>query len=227
MEREQQIRHSWSSNATKWIDVIRREKIESRRLVTNEAIVKAILKFAPRKVLDLGCGEGWLCRALNRHGVETVGLDATEGLIQSAREQGNGERYEMLAFEDIIAGQPLPGAPFDGIAINFSLFAEASTAALLQALKPGLCSGTLIFIQTLHPYFQIDKGQPYISQWHDNSWDGLEGGFTDPHHWYYRTMADWLNLFAGLGLKIVEVQEPLHPQNQRPASVIFTIGTGQ
>lgn len=222
MNKEEHILQSWARNADNWIDVISREKIESRKLVTNRAIVETILKYHPLKVLDLGCGEGWLARSLNQQGIETIGVDGTEGLILSARVQGGGQ-YEVLSYEDIIAGSPLPGAPFEGIAINFSLFTEDSTGTLLQALKRSLSPGGMIFIQTLHPYFQIDKGQAYRSQWYDNSWDGLEGGFTEPHHWFCRTMGDWLNLFVAQGFQLVELQEPLNPKTQKPASALFVV----
>ena len=222
MEKEKHILQSWARNADNWIDVISREKIESRKLVTNRAIVETILKYHPRNVLDLGCGEGWLARALNQHGIETIGVDGTEGLIRSAREQGPGQ-YEVVSYEEIIAGRLLPGAPFEGIAINFSLFTEERTGTLLQALKRSLTPGGRIFIQTLHPYFQIDKGLSYTSKWFENSWDGLEGGFTDPHHWFCRTMGDWLNLFVNQGFQLVELLEPLNPNTQKPASALFVV----
>ena len=38
---------------------MRERRIESRRLVTDAAIVQAILALAPKRVLDMQCGEGW------------------------------------------------------------------------------------------------------------------------------------------------------------------------
>lgn len=60
----QRIRDSWRANAQAWVDAVRSGRIESRRLVTDQAVLDAVLTPRPRRVLDLGCGEGWLCREL-------------------------------------------------------------------------------------------------------------------------------------------------------------------
>ncbi|WP_284321784.1 hypothetical protein [Dyella acidisoli] len=44
--------------------------IEGRRLITDQAIVEAVLDTHPRSVLDLGCREGWSVHALSAHDIE-------------------------------------------------------------------------------------------------------------------------------------------------------------
>jgi hypothetical protein len=51
---------SWQANADAWTAAVREQRIESRRLVTDAAILA--LALAPLRILDLGCGEGWLRR---------------------------------------------------------------------------------------------------------------------------------------------------------------------
>jgi 2-polyprenyl-3-methyl-5-hydroxy-6-metoxy-1,4-benzoquinol methylase len=63
------ILHSWHHNADAWARSVRDKLIESRRLVTDQAILGAILALRPRSVLDVGCGEGWLVHALAARGV--------------------------------------------------------------------------------------------------------------------------------------------------------------
>lgn len=62
---------SWQINADPWITAVREEQIESRRLITDRAMLMAIDARRPRRLLDLGCGEGWLCRAVHGWGIET------------------------------------------------------------------------------------------------------------------------------------------------------------
>ncbi|HSK40392.1 MAG TPA: hypothetical protein VK943_11555, partial [Arenibaculum sp.] len=55
---------SWTANAGLWTQAVRSGAIASRRLATDDAVVRAVAARRPRRVLDLGCGEGWLARAL-------------------------------------------------------------------------------------------------------------------------------------------------------------------
>ena len=223
MQDESHILRSWALNAQNWIQSIDNQEIESRKLATNQAIVDAILHYRPRTVLDLGCGEGWLTRELVARGIEAFGADGTAALIEDARQKGPG-RYQVRTYEEIIAGEPLEGQPFESIAINFGLFGKESTEALLAALKDRLSPGGLIFIQTLHPFGLAEQGAPYVSHWETDSWNGLKGAYTEPHRWYYRTIGDWVGLFDGLGLPIRELREPVNPGNGKPLSLVFVVG---
>jgi len=69
---------------------VRGNQIESRALVTNQAIVDAVLSRSPSTVLDIGCGEGWLVRALSSHGIDAVGVDVVPELIEHAKQAGGG-----------------------------------------------------------------------------------------------------------------------------------------
>jgi 2-polyprenyl-3-methyl-5-hydroxy-6-metoxy-1,4-benzoquinol methylase len=82
------LRRSWIANATAWREAVREQRIESRRLVTDAAVVSAVLAESPRRVLDLGCGEGWLGRALSGHGIAVTGVDGSAPLIEAARSLG-------------------------------------------------------------------------------------------------------------------------------------------
>jgi 2-polyprenyl-3-methyl-5-hydroxy-6-metoxy-1,4-benzoquinol methylase len=63
-DHREQLRLSWQANADAWTTAVRGQRIESRRLVTDAAILQTILALAlaPLRILDLGCGEGWLRR---------------------------------------------------------------------------------------------------------------------------------------------------------------------
>jgi len=63
-----------------WTQAVRQGTIASRVLVTDAAIVQTVRAYhqAPlhAPVIDLGCGEGWLARALAAQGLDVLGLDA-------------------------------------------------------------------------------------------------------------------------------------------------------
>ena len=89
-DNERKIIDSWHKNAAPWIVAIEQQQIESRRLVTDRAIVEAVISRNSGTVLDLGCGEGWLTRSLVAQGLEVLGTDLIPALIEQARTMGIG-----------------------------------------------------------------------------------------------------------------------------------------
>src|SRR5688500_16607039 len=128
-----QLRRSWIANAPAWCDAVRQGRIESRRVATDAAIVDAVLDAKPRRVLDVGCGEGWLARALASHGIAVTGVDFSAPLIDAAKALGGGE-FLALSYETLVADPARAGADFDAIVANFSLLDDRAED-LLRALS--------------------------------------------------------------------------------------------
>ena len=219
MDNEKKIIDSWTANAANWIEIIDNNGIESRRLITNKAIVEAVCRSKPATALDVGCGEGWLAKELYDKGIEMTGVDVIPELIERTKEKVKGD-FLVASYEDIAAGKTMFSQLFDVIVINFALIAKESTENLLAALPRHLAPGGKLFIQTLHP-FSRKLGDDYKTGWKEGSWDGLGEQFTLPYQWYFRTLEDWLLLLDQSGFYKIKVTELLHPQSDKPLSVIF------
>ena len=218
---EANILASWQHNAHFWVDVLDKGELETRRLVTNEAVIRAVRGIPPAMVLDAGCGEGWLCRALQQQGIQTVGGDGVAELIQQARLKGPGH-FEVMSFEEMLERHPWPQALFDAVVFNFCLYGKELTQHLLQQALQWVHPGGKLVLQTLHPYFITQHpGEKYIDGWRTEQWAGLNRPFTHPYQWYYRTFSSWLKLVQQAGWQIVEVQEPVHPLSGKPASLLL------
>jgi 2-polyprenyl-3-methyl-5-hydroxy-6-metoxy-1,4-benzoquinol methylase len=216
--RETDIVQSWHQNAEAWTHTVRSGHIESRRLVTDNAMVDAVLARQPGSVLDLGCGEGWLVRALNARGIHAIGVDAVPALIEQAHEAG-GE-FHVVSYEDITAGRTSLKA--DALVCNFALLGKESVEDLLAALPALLEDGGRLIVQTVHPLIACGE-QPYADGWRQEEWTGFGRAFPSPAPWYFRTLASWIALFAKSGWRLCEMREPLHPGTGKPASVIFIV----
>jgi 2-polyprenyl-3-methyl-5-hydroxy-6-metoxy-1,4-benzoquinol methylase len=219
MSNEKKIIESWTANAANWIEIIENNGIESRRLITNKAIVEAVFVNKPTTVLDVGCGEGWLAKELSGKGIEMTGVDVIPELIERANQKVKGV-FLVASYEDIAAAKIVFPKLFDVIVINFALIAKESTENLLAALPNHLAPDGKLFIQTLHP-FSRKAIEDYKTGWKEGSWDGLGDQFTLPYQWYFRTLEDWLLLLGQSGFHTIKVTEVLHPQSAKPLSVIF------
>lgn len=212
---DEKILQSWSRNSDPWVAAVRGKEIASRALVTDAAIVEAVRSCAPRTGVDLGCGEGWLVRALPE--VKMVGVDAIGGLVEAARAGGGGE-FRVMSYEEIAAGQLQLAV--DVAVCNFSLIGEAATAGLLRAAPNYLRPGGTLIVQTVHPLVSCGDA-PYVDGWREGSWAGFSSDFSDPAPWYFRTLASWVSLFVDSGLRITSLREPVHPETGKPVSLIL------
>ena len=215
---DEKVLDSWNTNATPWTAAVREQRIESRKLVTDLAVVDAVTSRRPASVLDLGCGEGWLVRALAKGGIPTVmGVDAVPALIDQARAAGGGE-FRVASYEAIARGDL--DVTVDVVVANFALIGKDAVDALIRSVPRLLTPGGSLVVQTLHPV--VATGDlPYKDGWRAGSWAGFSDDFTDPAPWYFRTLESWVHLLVTSGFTLVEIREPMHPMTGKPASVVF------
>ena len=215
---DEQIVRSWTANADAWTQVVREGLIPSRQTGTDAAIVAACVTLESGPVLDVGCGEGWLVRALGARGVVATGVDVSAPLIARATDGGGGNflaaTYAQLAIDPTIAS-----GPWRGIVCNFALLGDP-LHPLLAALRARLALRARVLIQTVHPWTARGDA-PYRSEWRTESFDGFGIAFPSPMPWFYRTLASWHEQIALAGLHLVQIDEPLHPTTGVPLSLLF------
>ncbi|MEH2441151.1 class I SAM-dependent methyltransferase [Nostoc sp.] len=216
---EQRILHSWAVNAKPWTRVIRDQLLESRALVTDRAIVEAVVQLEPRTFLDIGCGEGWLCRELFCHGFNGWGVDGIAELVESARCFGD-VRFVVSSYSDIPSQKFGSINKFDCFICNFSLVGERAIGEIAEAGKSLLEDKGKIIIQTLHPLMACGDS-PYSDGWRESSWQGIQLEAFDPAPWYFRTIESWILEFHLRNYQLVKLIEPCHPKTKKPVSIVF------
>lgn len=211
------IIESWGINALQWTAAVREGQIESRKQITDQAIIDAVISRLPRSVLDIGCGEGWLVRELAARKMHVVGTDVVQRLVEEARRAGGGD-FRVLSYEEIAAGKL--NVSVDVVVCNFALLGKESVEGVFRAIPSLLNSHGTFVVQTLHPVIACGD-LPYRDGWREGSWAGFSIDFSNPAPWYFRTLESWVKLFVDSGFRLREVREPLHPKTQKPASMIF------
>jgi len=219
MSRKSDLEDSWQRNAENWTRAVRDRLIPSRNAGTDAAIVDAIVRRKPARFLDMGCGEGWLCRAVTeKTGCTATGLDGTAALIEAAQAADPDGCYRTLSYDDVIAGAPVPNTPFDVIAFNYALFEEDIVPLLIAAKRLLVDSGAII-IQTLHPDNDPGDGK---DGWRVEDFAAFENEAWAKMPWYFRMAESWKAVFADAGLSLVRTDEPAADADGPSLSIVLT-----
>jgi 2-polyprenyl-3-methyl-5-hydroxy-6-metoxy-1,4-benzoquinol methylase len=222
---EARLEASWSENAAAWTEAVRRGLIESRRVVTDRAVLAAVAAAAAAeapgdrsraRVLDVGCGEGWLARRLAAEGHAVVGFDGSAELVERAREMGGGTFLE-LSYERFTAAPAAAGSGFDVAVCNFSLLGESLTR-LLTALGAVVTPAGRLVIQTVNPA-TADEGP---DGWREERFEPLRPLGFAPMPWYHRSVSSWRAELERSGWAVADLAEPADPRTGAPASLVIT-----
>lgn len=215
---DQQLLAAWTHNAEPWTRAVREGRIESRAAATDAAVVEAVLDGLPPggRVLDLGCGEGWLVRALTVLGVDAHGIDASRPLIDAARAEGGGT-FEPLDYDTAAERPSTLGGPYDAAVFNFSLLSDR-VVPVLGAARSRLDAGGRVIVQTVHP---LAVGGAYREGWREESFGAMGGGAFRPAPWFFRTFGSWVRALDAAGLRLADAHEPRHPKTGDPLSLLL------
>lgn len=109
-----------------------------------EHVVLSALPDGSRSALDVGCGEGWLCRRLRDRVPQVIGIDPDPTSIESARRHDPDEAIDYRC-EDFLTAA-LPVRSFDlvaSVAMLHHLDPVAALSKMAELLRPG---GRLVVI---------------------------------------------------------------------------------
>lgn len=209
----------WSEVARDWAAAVR-ASADRERAITCDAMLKLVRQVPTGPILDAGCGEGWLARALHAHGHRVTAMDGSPAMIELARKAGprTGIDFRVVTFAEGASGPRRMGSAYGTVVFNFSLLDQRITPVLSAAAKLLFPYGRLL-IQVAHP--STVPGE------YRDGWRTLEEAVAGvplarPLPWYFRTFTTWVRELRMAGLLLVETYEPLDPVTSRPVSLILS-----
>lgn len=140
-------RRRWEANAAYWVKIIREGRDRYRTELTDDALLDAVGDPAGLRVLDAGCGEGYLARRLAAHGARVAGVDLSRGLIEAAA--GLGGAYACAG----VGALPFRDQVFDLVVCNHLFSHLPDPGPAIGEFGRVLRGGGRLVILTLHPCF--------------------------------------------------------------------------
>jgi SAM-dependent methyltransferase len=207
----------WENSAQAWIDSLGERGDRGREFVLDPAMKPLLAGGGYRRALDVGCGEGRLCRMMAAMGIETTGLDPTPSLIAYARNAHPDGTY----IEEGAEAMPFEDGSFDLVVSCLSLIDiadyRAAIVEMVRVLEPG---GTLM-IANLTSFNTAGTGTglgwqtnilgkrthfAFTNYLDENvSWEEWRGIRVQNHH---RPLGDYMNAFLSYGLVLRHFSEP-------------------
>lgn len=125
----------------------------SQRIEREAPLLEKVLSSGPsRRVLDLGCGPGEHSRWLAAHGFDVVGVDASESMLEAAREEPVPENLRFVLGDFRNLEEAVDGAFGGAICLGNALphlRAEEDLARLASGLSSRLLPGAPFLLQIL------------------------------------------------------------------------------
>lgn len=165
------------------------------------------------RVLDLGCGPGWLSQQLHEAGAQVLGIDGSADLIKMARAS-----YPGIPFlrHDLSQGLPAGSGMFAHIVANMVLMDIPDLTKLIPSVRQALQPGGKFIFTMQHPcFFNIksqrdESGQLYkklTGYLQPETWrmDGFGG-----HNHYHRSLTFYFDHLRTNGFAVTRLYEPKH-----------------
>ncbi len=196
---------------------LRRHESGLNAAVDQPAMRSLMPSLAGKRVLDLGCGFGKMCRyAIERGAASVVGVDISTKMLAKAREETADPRisYVQSALEDL----SFAPASFDVVVSSLALHYLERFDSVCANVKTWLVPGGAFVFSVEHPMVTAFRMGPYLEEnaeeehWLIDNYK-LEGirhtqWFVDDVVKYHRSVETYVNTLIDNGFAIVRLLEP-------------------
>lgn len=221
----EELRTLWNRQAADWRLQVGDEGDRNRRLNSDPVLWEMAGPVGGLRVLDAGCGTGYLCHQLHARGARVTGVDFAERMIEQARAAYPGLEFHVDSCAEL---RSQPDAAFDLVVANYVLMDTPELDGTLRAFRRVLKPGGAALVVFSHPCFPqayatlpADDGPityawpfPYFeeSKQLDEPW----AHFTHHFVWYHRPLSDYWKAFHAAGFVVEAFDEPRITPEREP-----------
>jgi 2-polyprenyl-3-methyl-5-hydroxy-6-metoxy-1,4-benzoquinol methylase len=184
----------------------------ARQYLLNPALFQLMGDVMGKRILDAGCGQGYLARLLARRGAHMTGLEPAENWLAQAQAQERAHPLGITYLQaDLSTWQPQD--QFDLVVANMVLMDipdyQTAMQHCMEVVTPG---GTFLF-SLLHPCFEessalwATKGYVEVREYLREEVKPQQFGYL-----FHRPLSAYLNVVAQAGLCFSAMIEPQLPE---------------
>jgi SAM-dependent methyltransferase len=188
----------WSESAAAWIATMGESGDLGRRFILDPAFRRRLTGAGFRRALDVGCGEGRMCRLLAELGVQAIGIDPTAALLDEARRRDPAGDYRIASAEAL----PFADGDFDLVISCLTMIDIPDFRAAIGQMARVLAPGGVLLVANLTPLQTAAMGRG----WRAEDGGGPEDGMVFALDRYLEEWPEWVEW---RGIRIVNWHRPL------------------
>jgi ubiquinone/menaquinone biosynthesis C-methylase UbiE len=225
------LHSQWQVNAEAYSKLINGKGTPHHQSILNPCVEKLMGNVQGRRILDAGCGEGYLARFYAQKGAKVVGVDFSQTLIDRSKTLST-ELPISYVLADLCHLRDFESEEFDIILCNLVLLnlecLDKSLSEFHRVLRP---NGFLVF-SVVHPAFNMygpgywklgeknvetgrREGEFFITEdyFHEKEyqarWKTRTGEeFPEAFSFFHRTIGSYLDTLLRIGFHITAFEEP-------------------
>jgi ubiquinone/menaquinone biosynthesis C-methylase UbiE len=225
------ISEQWEANAENFAALIDDKGTPHHQKILNPCVEKLLGDVEGKRLLDAGCGEGYLSRYYAQRGADVVGVDISEKMITICKQKSKKQQIEFFV-GDVCNLVLFKDSSFDLVLSNLVLLnIPCFKEALLEFFRILKFKGILVF-SVVHPafnvfgpgrwelgekdpdsrrrkgrYFVLDnyfEEKEYMIQWQTRSGTPFPKQFS----FFHRTISTYFKALARAGFRVASLEEP-------------------
>jgi 2-polyprenyl-3-methyl-5-hydroxy-6-metoxy-1,4-benzoquinol methylase len=208
MTNEEAIRR-WAGFPREALDAMEPDGDFARRHLLNPVLLRMLRDVRGKRVLDAGCGHGYLSRMLAGRGAQLTGVEPAQPLFDYAVEREAEAPLGIRYVQADLCRLPDLGGPFDAVVANMVFLDIPDWAEAMKACADALAPGGLLVFSITHPCFeQLGPSWRQHGEYHTREYFAEYEIAERYASNFHRPLSAYFNQLARLGCRLREVAEP-------------------
>jgi ubiquinone/menaquinone biosynthesis C-methylase UbiE len=211
------VREFWNRVADDWQIQVGRDGDANRRLNSDPVLWSFVGDVRGLRVLDAGCGTGYLSIKLAERGALVTGIDFSERMIAIARATDPTADFRVDSCSELTS---IDDPDFDMVVANYVLMDTPHLQGTMEAFDRVLKPGGIAVLVFSHPCFPagsatVSRNRDAVTYVWDSPYfqrqkhvDPPWAHFTSEFIWFHRPLSDYWKAFISAGFAALNFEEP-------------------